>query len=179
MSLKPTDEKETVNPMSKPKIAKVVVNISVGKSGEPLDKAKKIIGELTSQNPCERRAKKTIREFGIRKQEPIACLVTLRGESARKFLKKVFLAVDNRLSQRSFDKNGNLSFGIKEHIDIIGTKYSPELGIIGFNVTIVMEKPGYRIKRRHRTKSKIGSKHLLNLEEAESFIRDEFGVEIN
>ena len=66
-------------PSLKPQIEKVVVNLSVGKSGEPLQKAEKVLKELTGQTPCRRHAKKTIRDFGIRKGEPIACMVTLRS----------------------------------------------------------------------------------------------------
>ena len=50
-------------PMLKPKIEKVVVNISVGKSGEPLEKAAKVMKDLSGQTPCKRKAKKTIRDF--------------------------------------------------------------------------------------------------------------------
>jgi len=164
--------------MLKPKIEKVVVNVSVGRSGEPLERAMSILKELTGQKPCVRRAKKTIRDFGIRKKEPIACLVTLRGEKAREFLRKTLQAVDNKISRRSFDNLGNFSFGIKEHIDISGTKYSPELGIIGMDISVALGRPGYKVKRRRRAKSKIGSKHLLTPDEAVSFIKDEFGVEV-
>ncbi|MDH5461323.1 MAG: 50S ribosomal protein L5, partial [Candidatus Bathyarchaeota archaeon] len=62
--------------MFNPKIEKVTVNISVGKSGEPLEKASNVLKQLTGQQPCKRKAKQTIRGFGIRKGEPIACLVT-------------------------------------------------------------------------------------------------------
>ena len=55
------------NPMLHPKIAKVTVNISVGKSGEQLEKAEKVLKQLTDQTPVKRKAKKTIRDFGIRK----------------------------------------------------------------------------------------------------------------
>lgn len=75
-------------PMLKPRIDKVVVNISVGKSGEPLEKATKVLKELTGQTPCKRKAKKTIRDFGIRRGEPMACMVTLRKQRAIEFLKK-------------------------------------------------------------------------------------------
>ena len=81
--------------MLKTKIEKVTVNISVGKSGEPLEKASTILKQLTDQTPCKRKAKKTVRDFGIRKGEPIACLVTLRGEKAKTFLTKALQAVDN------------------------------------------------------------------------------------
>lgn len=166
------------NPMLKPRIEKVTVNISVGKSGEPLEKASTILKQLTDQQPCKRKAKKTIRDFGIRKGEPIACLVTLREEKAREFLKKTFRAVDNKLPKDSFDRYGNFSFGIKEHIEIPGTKYVPELGIYGMDVSVTLGRPGYRVKRRRRAKSKIGSGHLLTAEEAMLFIKDEFEVDI-
>jgi len=177
MSLEEISIRWHENPMLKPRIEKVVVNVSVGKSGEPLEKAMKILEELTGQKPCVRRAKKTIREFGIRKTEPIACLVTLRGEKAQDFLKRILQTVDNKVSERAFDEYGNFSFGIKEHISILATKYSPELGIIGMDISVTLSRPGYRVKRRHRGKSKIGSGHLLTRDEAILFMKDAFGVE--
>jgi large subunit ribosomal protein L5 len=112
--------------MLKPKIGKVVVNISVGKSGEPLEKATKVLKELTNQTPSKRKAKSTIRDFGIRQGEPIACIVTLRKQQAVEFLKKVLPVVDNKLSRGCFDKHGNFAFGIKEHIELPGVKYDPD-----------------------------------------------------
>ena len=164
--------------MLKPRIEKVTVNISVGKSGEPLEKAVTILKQLTNQQPCKQKAKQTIRDFGIRKGEPIACLVTLRKEKARDFLKKALRAVDNKLSKDSFDRYGNFSFGISEHIEIPGTKYVPELGIYGMDISVALGRSGYRVKRRRRARSKIGLSHLLTAEEAMLAIKDEFEVEI-
>jgi large subunit ribosomal protein L5 len=166
------------NPMLKPKIEKVTVNMAVGKSGETLEKAMKVLEQLTGQRPCKRKAKKTIRDFGIRKGEPIACLVTLRKERAKEFLEKAFQAVDNKVSRDRFDNQGNFSFGIKEHIEMPGTKYIPELGIHGFDVCVTLCRPGYRVKKRRHAKSDIGSRHKLTPEEAMLFIKEEFGVEI-
>ncbi|MEM1515419.1 MAG: 50S ribosomal protein L5 [Candidatus Bathyarchaeia archaeon] len=166
------------NPMLKPRVEKVIVNCCVGKSGEPLEKAMKIIEELTGQKPCYRRAKKTIRDFGIRRKEPIACVVTLRGERAIEFLKKALDAVSNRIPANSFDKFGNFSFGIKEHIDIPGTKYSPDLGIIGMDICVSLAKAGYRVKYKRRAKSRVGKNHRLTAEEAMAYMIDEFGVTI-
>jgi len=142
MSSGTIEEQRYPNPMLKPRIGKVVINASIGKSGEPLERAMKILEALTGQKPSVRQAKKTIRDFGIRKREPIACVVTLRGERAEEFLRRAFQAVDNRISSSSFDKHGNFSFGIKEHIDIPGIRYSPELGIIG------MENADVELKRK-------------------------------
>jgi large subunit ribosomal protein L5 len=166
------------SPMLKPKIEKVVVNICVGKSGEPVEKASKVLKDLTGQNPCKRKAKQTIREFGIRKGEPIACIVTLRKQKATDFLKKVLPVLENRISENCFDKHGNFSFGIKEHIEIPGVKYEPEIGIFGMNVCVSLGRPGYRVKKRRREKAKIGLKHMLTLEEAVVFVKDALGVEI-
>ncbi len=166
------------HPALKPKIEKVVVNISVGKSGEPLEKATKVLKELTGQTPCKRKAKKTIRDFGIRKGEPIACSVTLRKEKAIGFLKKVFPVIDNKISKGCFDQHGNFSFGIKEHIEIPGVKYDPEIGIYGMDVCVSLIRPGYRVKNRRRGKVKIDSKHILKPEEAIVFVKDALGVEI-
>jgi large subunit ribosomal protein L5 len=166
------------NIMLRPVIEKVTLNMSVGKSGAPLEQAVTIIKQLTDQNPSKRKAKKTIREFGIRKGESIACLVTLRDKRAEEFLKKAFIAVEKKLSKYSFDHQGNFSFGIKEHIDIPGTKYMPNLGIHGMDVSVSLGRAGYRVKRRHRAKSKIGKDHLLTAREAIQFIKDEFDVEI-
>lgn len=70
------------HPMRKPRIAKVTVNIALGQSGERLLRAAKVLEEITGQKPVFRRAKKTIRAFGIRKGENIAVMVTLRKERA-------------------------------------------------------------------------------------------------
>jgi len=178
VSLAEAPKKESTNPMLKPKIEKVVVNMSVGKSGEPLEKAAKVLEQLAGQKPCKRKAKKTIRDFGVRKGEPIACLVTLRDEKAKDFMKRALQAVENKLSKERFDRYGNVSFGIKEHIDIPGTKYVPELGIHGMDVSVAISRLGQRVKYRHRAKSRVGIKHRLSPKEAIAFVQDEFGIEV-
>lgn len=178
MSAEEIRQKWEKNPMLKPKIEKVTVNLCVGKSGVPLQNAMKILKELTGQQPCQRKAKQTIRGFGIRKGEPIACLVTLRKDKALTFLKKAFQAADNKISGDSFDNHGNFSFGIKEHIELPGTKYVPELGIFGMNVSVAVSRLGYRVKYRRRARSKVGAEHMMTREEAMVFIKDSTGVEI-
>lgn len=171
---------ETVheNPMRAIKLAKVTVHIGVGKSGEMLEKAKKILTDLTGQKPCTKQAKMTIKEFGIREGEPVSCLTTLRGEKATAFLKRGLEAVSNSIKQSSFDENGNFAFGIKEHIEIPGTKYQPELGIFGMDVVASLERPGYRVKRRRIRPSRIGKSHRVTREDAIKFVTENFGVQI-
>jgi len=164
--------------MLKPKIEKVVVNLSVGKSGEPLEQASKVLEELTHQTPVKKKAKKTIRDFGIRQGEPIACVVTLRKQKAVDFLKKVLPVIDNKISMSSFDKQGNFAFGIKEHIEIAGVKYDPDVAIFGMDVCVSISRPGYRVKNRRKAKAQLGPKHVLTPEESVVFAKQTLGVEI-
>jgi large subunit ribosomal protein L5 len=166
------------NPMLRPRIAKVTVNIGVGESGERLQKAAKVLEMLTGQKPSVRRAKKTIRDFGIRKGEPIAVMVTLRGEKAVEFLKRVLHAVGYRLRASQFDEFGNVSFGIKEHILIPGVKYDPEIGIFGMDVAITVERPGFRVMRRRRARRPIPRIHRVTKEEAMLLLHELLGVTI-
>jgi large subunit ribosomal protein L5 len=171
-------KKWETQPMLRPRIEKVVVNISVGKSGEPLEKAAKVLKEITGQTPCKRKAKDSVRDFGIRKGESIACIATLRKERAVEFLNKVLSVVDKKLSSKSFDRQGNFSFGLKEHIELPGVKYDPDVGIFGMDVCVSVIRPGYRVKTRRKERSKIGTRHVLTPEESMVFTRDTLGVEI-
>jgi large subunit ribosomal protein L5 len=159
-------------------IGKVVVNITVGQSGEPLDRAMTILENLTAQKPVVRRAKQTIRNWGIRRNEPISCMVTLRKDKGEEFLRKTFPAIGNRIKARSFDKQGNFAFGIHEHIDIPGQRYDPSLGIVGMDIMATVERPGYRITRKRRSKSRVSKSHRVTREESIEFIKQSFGVEV-
>jgi len=172
------EEKWMKNPMLKPRIAKVTVNIGVGGSGDRLQKAAKVLEMLTGQKPVPRKARRTIKEFGIHRGENIAVMVTLRGKRAIEFLNKAFDAVGRRIKASSFDKFGNFSFGIKEHISIPGVKYDPEIGIFGMDVCVTIERPGFRVMRRRRARSRVPLRHRVSKEEAIEFISKEFGVTI-
>jgi len=164
--------------MLQPRIEKVVVNLNVGKSGEPLEKALKVLKEITGQNPVKRKAKKSIRDFGIREGESIAVVVTLRKQKAIDFLKKVLPVVDNKVSKRSFDEFGNFAFGLKEHIEIPGVRYDPEVGIFGMDICVTVNRPGQRIKIRRKQTKRLGLKQMLTPEESMAFIRQILGVEL-
>jgi large subunit ribosomal protein L5 len=164
------------NPMRDIKIGKVVVNMGVGEGGEKLEKAMTVLKSLTGAKPCPRKAKKSIREFGLRKGENIGCIVTLRGSSIDEFLRRAFGSNKNKIKQSCFDEYGNVSFGVTEHINIPGTKYDPTLGIFGMNVCIVLERPGYRVARRMERPGKIGHDHRVGKDEAVAFITQHYGL---
>ena len=158
-------------------IGKVVINIGVGRSGEPVEKAKRALHALIGQRPKVCGARDTVRDFGIHKGEPIGAMVTLRREKAVEFLKRVMVAKGNSIKASSIDDFGNLSIGIHEHIDLPGTKYDPEIGIFGMDVCLALVRPGYRVARK-RNKSSIGKSHRVTRKDAIAFLKRTFGVEI-
>ncbi len=172
-------EKWRSNPMLIPRIAKVTVNIGVGASGERLEKAVRVLEMLTGQKPSIRKAKQTIKEFGISKGEPIAAVVTLRGEKALEFLRRALYAVNYMIKYSSFDQFGNVAFGIREHISLPGVKYDPELGIWGMDVVLTIERPGFRVLRRRRCRRpSIPRRHRVSREEAILLLELLFGVRV-
>jgi large subunit ribosomal protein L5 len=171
MSMEAAEVKSSENPMRSIRVAKIVLNIGVGKSGDVLDRAKRLLKELTG-------GEQTVKNFGIHKGEPIAATVTLRGQASVDTLKRLLAAKGNRINRRAFDRTGNCSFGIREHIEIPGIKYDPDIGIFGMDVSVVLERPGYRVARRRRAVSKIGRKQQVTPEEAAEFFMNELKVEI-
>ncbi len=164
------------HPMRKPRILKVSVNFAVGTSGPELERARTLCEILTNQAPADGRAKESVRGFGIRKHEPIAVFTTLRGELAQEFLKKAFWAVEDEVSQKNFDRQGNLSLGIDDHLKLPNIKYDPKIGVHGFDTTVVLERPGYRTNRRRARKMKIPTKHKITKEEGIAFFKHEFNL---
>ena len=169
---------EYKNPMQKPRIEKVVVNIGVGESGERLGKAEKLLELLTERKPVRTVSTHKIPTWNIRTGEPIGCKVTLRGAPAEEFLKKSFNAAEGRVRTSCFDGQGNLSFGIREYIDFPGVKYDPEIGIFGLNVCATIKHPGFRVTRRKENKTRVPLKFSVTPAESIEFIKEKFGVEV-
>lgn len=168
-----------MNPMEQVKISKATVNIGVGEGGEKLVKAEKLLTNITNQKPVRTYSKVTNPEFGIRRGQPIACKVTLRNEKAFEAIKLVLEGIGNRIKASQFDNQGNVSFGIEEHIEIPGMRYDPDIGIFGMNVSVTFEKPGYRIKKRKMQRKKIPLKHQVTNKETMEFMQHKFQVNID
>lgn len=161
-----------MNPMRNIRIEKVTVNIGTGEPGDTLKKAHQLLQTLTGKKAVFTKTRKRT-TFGTPKGREIGTKVTLRGPSAIEFLRKVLTAHENRIKLSSIS-NGNFSLGVKEHIELPGTKYDPKIGIFGMDVCVTLERPGYRIARRKVDKP-IGKAHRITREETEAFVK-EFGA---
>jgi len=167
-----------MNPMREIRIEKITVNIGIGEAGEKLEKAMKLLKNITGQKAIQTKSKKRIPTWSLRPGLPIACKVTLRKKLAEETLIRLLKAVENNLKPNCFDKFGNFSFGVPEYIDIPGVEYDVEIGIIGLEVAVTLERQGYRIKKRKINKKKIPSKHLISKKEAMEFVKEKFNVKL-
>jgi large subunit ribosomal protein L5 len=165
------------NSMRAIKIEKLTLNIGCGDDKNKIEKATKLLEMLTEKKPVITKSKRRS-TFGIARGKPLGAMVTLRKKPAEEFLKKALVAVENKLNKRQFDVEGNFSFGIKEYIDIAGVKYLHEIGMMGLDVTVTLERAGFRVKKRRIQQRKIPAKHKINKEEAINWLKNKFGVEI-
>lgn len=139
------------NLMAVPKIEKVVVNIGFGRliSGKTSEEQKKIyelilndLALIAGQRPVLTKAKKSIAGFKIREGMPIGAMVTLRGRKMYDFLERlIHIALPRTrdfrgIGEKSFDKEGNLTVAIKEHIVFPEVFTEKAKTIFGFEITV-------------------------------------------
>ena len=166
------------NAMRRIRVEKVVVNIGVGEAGEKLLKAQRVLEMITGQKAIQTISKSTIRDWGIRENMPLGAKVTLRRVRAETFLKRALAVRNNRLPGYSFDPQGNFSFGIQDYTDFEGMKYDPEIGVYGMDISVVLERPGYRIKRRRVARARIPPAHRISREQGIEFAKGRYGIEV-
>ena len=131
------------------KIEKVI--LSVGATGDQLEKGFKLLKMLSGRQPIKTKSRKRIPSLGVRPGLEIGAMITIR-KNPEEILKRMLLAIDNALKRKQVSEN-NFSFGIKEYLEIPGVEYNREIGIMGLDVTVVFNKAGKRVKLK-----KIGSK---------------------
>ena len=133
------------NVMQVPKLIKTTVNMGLGEAIQNvkiLDSAAKEMSDITGQKPVITKARKSIASFKLRKDMPIGCMVTLRGERMYDFLEKLMSISLPRVrdfkgvSSKSFDGRGNYTLGVKEQIIFPEIDYDNIDKIKGMNITI-------------------------------------------
>lgn len=168
-----------MNKMKEIRIEKVTLNIGAGKDQSKLKKGLTLLNNITGTKPVQTYTQKRIQEWGLRPGLPIGCKVTLRKEKAIEVLKRLIDAKSKIINDSQFDDNGNISFGISEYIDIEGVKYDPKIGIMGLEVCVTLERPGFRIKKRRVMKRKVSKNHRIRKEEAIEFMKNNFDIKIS
>jgi large subunit ribosomal protein L5 len=134
------------NPMQVPRLEKIVVNIGVGEAVQDSKKADAAASDLTAitgQRPIITRAKRSIATFKLRKDMPIGCKVTLRGQRMFEFLDRLITVALPRVRDfrgipgKSFDGRGNFALGLKEQIVFPEIDYDRVDAVRGMDVAVV------------------------------------------
>ena len=134
------------NVMQVPRLEKIVINMGVGAAvGQPslLEGAVKDLTRIAGQKPVITRARKSIANFKLREENPIGTKVTLRGARMWEFLDRLIsLAIPRMrdfrgLNPRSFDGNGNYTFGVSDQLIFPEVDYDSIDAPRGMDITIV------------------------------------------
>jgi len=134
------------NPMQVPHLEKIVVNMGVGEAVQDSKKADAAASDLTAitgQHPVITKAKRSIATFKLRKEMPIGCKVTLRGQRMFEFLDRLITVALPRVRDfrgipgKSFDGRGNFALGLKEQIVFPEIDYDRVDAVRGMNVVVV------------------------------------------
>lgn len=166
-----------MNIMQKPYISKIV--LSAGATGPDLIKAKKLLELLSKRHAQIIKAgpKRRIPELGVKPGLELGTRVTLRGEAALQLLRRCLSAIDNTIKRKQIASN-HFSFGIEEYIDIPDMEYVRDIGIRGFNVTVVFERPGRRVSFKKIKRGTLPVRHHVKAEEIAQFMEDSFKTKL-
>ena len=131
--------------MAVPKVTKITLNMGVGEAlndKKILESAVEDMTLISGQKPLVTKARKSVANFKIRDGMPIGCKVTLRGNKMYDFIERLInIAIPRErdfrgLNTKSFDQQGNYSFGIKEQIIFPEINYDNIDNIRGMDVCI-------------------------------------------
>lgn len=143
------------------RIEKLTLNIGCGDDKQKIEKAQKLLEKLTEGKPIVTNSKRRS-TFGVAKGRPLGVKITLRKNKAGDFFNSVLKSIDNKVKGSQIDNDGNISVGVKEYIDLPNVRYSPEIGMLGMDVAVTLERPGYHVRRRRVKKAIIGKEHKIN-----------------
>ena len=163
---------KTKNPMRTVKMDKVV--LSVGGTAEKLEKGVKLLKLLTNRKPAKMKSSKRIPTFGVRPKLEVGAVVTIRKDMEG-LLRRMLAAIDNQLKKKQISEN-NFSFGLKEYIEIPGVEFQRDIGIIGFDVTVVFKRTGRRVRLRKMKQGRIPKRQNISKEEIIKFMEENFNT---
>jgi len=163
---------KTENIMREVKIEKII--LGVGGTAEKLEKGVKLLKFLTNRNPSKTKSSKRIPELGVRPGLFVGAIVTIRKD-IEGILKRLLSSLDNTLKKSQVAENG-FSFGVKEYIEIPGVEYQRDIGIMGFDVTIVFKRTGRRVVLKKIKRGRIPKRHRISSEEIIKFMEEKFNT---
>ena len=171
-------EKQTnKNKMQEIEIEKMILNC--GGTEDKLEKSIKLLEMITSKKIQILKSTRRIPAFGISPNKKSGCKVTLRDKKQIiDLLKRFFATFDNQIKSKQITEN-HVSFGIPEYIEVPGLEYDRDIGISGFEASLVFKRKGKRVKMKKVKKGKYPKKQNVTKEEIIGFLNKNLEVEIN
>jgi large subunit ribosomal protein L5 len=154
------------------RIEKVV--LSIGGTGDNLEKGFKLLKLITGRNPAKMQSRKRIPALGVRPHLEVGAVVTLR-KNIDETIKRMLVTKDNTLKKSQIGTNG-FSFGVKEYIEIPGMEYQRDIGIRGLDVTVAFKRSGRRVRLRKIKQGKIPKRNEIKKEEIIKFMEEKFNT---
>ena len=130
-----------------PKIEKIILNMGLGLDGNDskvLKSCEEDLAKIAGQKPVTTKFKKSVANFKTRKGSNAGLKVTLRKNKMYEFLDRLVNIALPRikdfrgLSPNGFDKFGNYTFGVKEHIIFPEVSFDRADKVRGLDIVIVI-----------------------------------------
>ena len=131
-----------------PELEKIVINMGLGIDGNDnkiIKSCEEDLSKITGQKPVITKFKKSISNFKTRKDTKAGLKVTLRKNKMYEFIDRLVNIALPRikdfrgLSSNGFDRFGNYTFGVKEHIIFPEVNFDKVDKIRGLDITIVIK----------------------------------------
>jgi len=150
------EEFKLSNVMEVPKLQKISINSGIGSFRDNRESVESFVADLTNlagQKPFPRKARLSISGFKVRQDDVVGYTTTLRGDRMWAFLDKLINVAIPRVrdfrgvNDSSFDKNGNYSLGIKEHVIFPEVNANTTKGIRSLQVTFVFNSKNIELNK--------------------------------
>ena len=131
-----------------PEIKKIILNMGLGLDGNDnkiIKVCEEDLSKIAGQKPVITKFKKSISNFKTRKNTNAGIKVTLRKNKMYEFIDRLTNIALPRikdfrgLNPKGFDKYGNYTFGVKEHIIFPEVNFDKVDKIRGLDITIVIK----------------------------------------
>ena len=134
------------NVMQIPTLEKIVINMGVGRATQQASLIDGAVADLTAisgQKPIVTKSKTSIASFKLRENQAIGAKVTMRGDRMWEFLDRLISVAIPRIRDfrglpgKSWDGNGNYTFGLTEQLVFLEVSYEKVDTTRGMDITIV------------------------------------------
>ena len=158
-------------------IEKIVLNC--GGTEDKLEKSIELLKMIAENRKINiRQSTRRLPAFGLSPGKKSGCRVTIRDKKKIKdLLIRFFAAIEDTISKKKIAEN-QVSFGIPEYIEVPGLEYKRDIGILGFEVSVIFKRKGRRVKMKKIQRGRLPGKQHVTIDEIAEYLKKNFNVEV-